>query len=51
VIVRRHLEIEVEEDLLEGQVSGSALTPMVLRKLARSFWFEVSLRLTAISAV
>ena len=28
---------EVEEDLLEGQVSGSALTPMVLRKLARSF--------------
>jgi histone H3/H4 len=27
----------VEEDILEGQVSGSALTPMALRKLARSF--------------
>jgi histone H3/H4 len=30
-------EIEAEEDVLEGQVSGSALTPMVIRKLARSF--------------
>lgn len=28
---------EVEEDVLEGQVSGSALTPMALRKMARSF--------------
>ena len=28
---------EVEEDVLEGQVSGSALTPMSLRKMARSF--------------
>ena len=27
---------EVEEDVLEGQVSGSALTPMALRKMARS---------------
>lgn len=30
-------ESESEEDLLEGQVSGSALTPMALRKMARSF--------------
>ena len=30
-------EIEAEEDVLEGQVSGSALTPMVIRKLAKSF--------------
>jgi len=30
-------EVEVEEDVLEGQVSGSALTPMALRKMARSF--------------
>jgi len=28
---------EIEEDLLEGQVSGSALTPMALRKMARTF--------------
>ena len=28
---------EIEEDVLEGQVSGSALTPMALRKMARSF--------------
>ena len=28
---------EVEEDVLEGQVSGSALTPMALRKMSRSF--------------
>ena len=28
---------EAEEDVLEGQVSGSALTPMALRKMARSF--------------
>ena len=28
---------EVEEDVLEGQVSGSALTPMALRRLSRSF--------------
>jgi len=31
------VESEPEEDLLEGQVSGSALTPMALRKMARSF--------------
>jgi len=31
------IEAEVEEDVLEGQVSGSALTPMALRKMARSF--------------
>ena len=31
------VETEVEEDVLEGQVSGSALTPMALRKMARSF--------------
>ncbi len=31
------VEAEVEEDVLEGQVSGSALTPMALRKMARSF--------------
>jgi len=29
--------IQQEEDLLEGQISGSALTPMALRKMARSF--------------
>ena len=29
--------VEVEEDILEGQVSGSALTPSVVRKMARSF--------------
>ena len=28
---------EIEEDVLEGQVSGSALTPMALRKMARTF--------------
>ena len=29
--------IEVEEDILDGQISGSALTPSVVRKMARSF--------------
>ncbi|MDP6869503.1 MAG: hypothetical protein QGI21_01865 [Candidatus Poseidoniaceae archaeon] len=28
---------EPEEDVLEGQISGSALTPMAIRKIARSF--------------
>jgi histone H3/H4 len=30
-------EIEIEEDVLEGQVSGSALTPAVIRRMAKSF--------------
>ena len=30
-------EAELEEDVLEGQVSGSALTPLALRKMSRSF--------------
>ena len=29
--------IEVEEDVLDGQISGSALTPSVIRKMSRSF--------------
>ena len=29
--------IEVEEDVLDGQISGSALTPSVVRKMSRSF--------------
>ena len=28
---------EVEEDVLEGQISGSALTPLALRRMAKSF--------------
>ena len=27
---------EVEEDVLEGQISGSALTPLALRRMAKS---------------
>ena len=30
-------EIEIQEDILEGQISGSALTPAVIRKMAKSF--------------
>ena len=29
--------VEVEEDVLEGQISGSALTPSVVRKMSRAF--------------
>ena len=29
--------VEVEEDLLDGQVSGSALTPLALRRLCKTF--------------
>ena len=31
------VEIEIQEDILEGQISGSALTPAVVRKMAKSF--------------
>ena len=29
--------VEIEEDVLEGQISGSALTPSVVRKMSRAF--------------
>tara|TARA_B100000925_G_C21945131_1_gene446396 strand:+ start:181 stop:966 length:786 start_codon:yes stop_codon:yes gene_type:complete len=29
--------VEVEEDVLEGQITGSALTPSVVRKMSRAF--------------
>ena len=29
--------VEIQEDVLEGQVTGSALTPAVIRKMAKSF--------------
>ena len=31
------ISIDVEEDVLDGQISGSALTPSVVRKMSRSF--------------
>ena len=35
--VGEHQAVEIEEDVLEGQISGSALTPSVVRKMARAF--------------
>ena len=32
-----HQAVEIEEDVLEGQISGSALTPSVVRKMSRAF--------------
>ena len=30
-------DLEIEEDVLEGQITGSALTPSVIRKMSKSF--------------
>ena len=32
-----HQAVEIEEDVLDGQISGSALTPSVVRKMSRAF--------------
>jgi len=31
------IAVEIEEDVLDGQISGSALTPSVVRKMSRAF--------------
>ena len=32
-----YVNVEIEEDVLDGQISGSALTPSVVRKMSRAF--------------